>query len=134
MRKLIMSAIAALGVAGGMSGTAMADRCKDVHIHVDNEFQEDGQFIQIKVVDMDYWDDDEGKWREESAVPNLVADPHENIHLDERNLEYVGGQSGTVIRVQFRYMTESNGWSEILDAESSEFTCTDSKLVTVTVN
>lgn len=134
MRKLIMSTIAALSVAGGMAGTAMADRCQDVHIHVDNEFEEDGDFLQIKIVDFDYWDDDEGKWREENFVGNTIAQPHENKHLTERNLEYVGGQSGTVIRVQFQYLTAENGWSESLNAESSEFTCTDGRLVTVRVD
>lgn len=133
MRKLIMTAIAALGVTA-MAGTAMAEKCKDVDIHVDNEFQEDGQFLQIKVVDFDYWDDEKGKWREENFVGNEIWQPHEEKHMNERNLEYVGGQSGTVIRVQFKYLTANNGWSEILHAESSEFTCTDGRRVTVTVN
>jgi len=53
-----------------------------------------------------------------------VVDPNAGARtIATRNLEYVGDESGVVIRVQFKYMTEKNGWSEPLNAQSSPFTC-----------
>lgn len=134
MSKLILSTLAGLALAAGTAATAAAKPCKDVDIHVFNDFEHDGAAIQIKVVDFDYWDDTEGKWREENFVGNTIYDPGDDFHLvDDRNLEYVGDESGVVIRVQFRYLTANNGWSEVLTAESLPHTCTDGEHFNVIV-
>jgi hypothetical protein len=94
-----------------------------VAIKVKNDFTHDGEAIQIKAVDFDYWDDTEGKWREENWVGNEVIDPGDLRTINTRNLEYVGGESGVVLRVQYKYMTATKGWSEKLNAQSSSFFC-----------
>lgn len=133
--KVLSAALFALMMTG-WSGFALADRCKDVTIKVDNDFTHDGSTPPIRVVDFDYWDNTEGKWREENSVVNVVIDENEGAKsIATRNLEYVGGESGVVIRVQYQYMTEKNSWSERLNAQSSSFTCKKDgpNSVTVTV-
>lgn len=120
--KTVSAVLVSLMIAG-WSGIASADRCKDVTIKVKNDFTHDGSAVQIQVVDFKYWDDTEGKWRGENWVGNLVIDPGWTKTIATRNLEYVGGESGVKISVQYKYMTEKNGWSEQLDAQSSSFTC-----------
>jgi hypothetical protein len=119
------------------SGIASADLCRDVTIKVDNDFEHNNSPAQIQVVDFDYWDDTEGKWREENWVGNIVIDFNGGSRtIATRNLEYVGDESGVVIRVQYKYMTEKNGWSEQLTAQTTPFTCPKnggiSKTITVT--
>ena len=122
-RQIVSAVVLALAFAG-WSGVASARLCKDVTIKVDNDFTHDGSPAQIQVVDFDYWDDTEGKWREENWVGNVVIDFTAGARtIATRNLEYVGGESGVIIRVQYKYMTEKNGWSEQLTAQSSPFTC-----------
>src|SRR5687768_5089463 len=112
MTKLLLSMLSGLTLVGGLAGDAFAARCRDVAIHVHNNFEHDGAIVQIKIVDFDYWDDGEGKWREENWVGNTIFDPGEDFHpFGDRNLEYVGGESDVVIRVQFKYLTQDNGWS-----------------------
>ena len=120
--KKLGAAFLALTITG-WSGFALADRCKDVSIKVKNDFTHDGTAVQIQVVDFDYWDDTEGKWREENWVGNVVVDPTKTKTIATRNLEYVGGESGVLIRIQYKYMTAKNGWSEQLNAQSSSFKC-----------
>jgi hypothetical protein len=117
-----------------LPGIATAKSCKDVTIKVDNDFEHDGSAKDIKVVDFDYWDDTEGKWRGENYVGNLVIDFNNGPRtLTTRNLEYVGGESGVIIRVQFKYLTATNGWSETLNAQTAQFTCNGPITKTVTV-
>jgi hypothetical protein len=136
MNGKIISAVLVSLLFTGWSGIAAADRCKDVTVKAKNSFSHDGTAVQIQVVDFDYWDDTEGKWREENWVGNLVIDPTHTSTIGKRNLEYVGGESGVIVRVQYKYMTEKNGWSEQLNAQSSSFTCKKDgpNSVTVTVN
>ena len=86
---------------------------------------------QIKLVDFDYWDNGEGKWREENFVANQIIDYGDDYTISNRNLEYVGGESGVKIRVQFKYRTTDNGWSEDINATSASFTCNDGEHVDV---
>jgi hypothetical protein len=128
----LSAALLTLMIAG-WSGIAAAKPCKDFDIKVQNNFTHDGIGQPIKVVDFDYWDDDKGKWREENWVGNLVIDFTRGATIASRNLEYVGDQSGVIIRVQFKYMTAKNGWSETLNAQSSSFICKDGLFKTVFV-
>ena len=133
MNKKICCAVFASFLIATWSGTSSAARCKDVTVKVQNDFIHDGSALQIKVVDFDYWDDTEGKWREENWVGNEVIDPGDLRTINTRNLEYVGGESGVVVRVQYKYMTAKNGWSEKLNAKSSSFFCKKDGPNTVTV-
>ncbi len=128
MYKLAM--IATLTAAALVAGAdrAAADTCRNVDIRVKNSFRQDGAPIQIKAVDFDYWDDTEGKWRDEAFVGNLVILPGATEWFaTNRNLSFVGGEHDVQIRVQFRYFTANNGWSELLDAYSEPFTCTTNR-------
>jgi hypothetical protein len=133
--KVLSAAFLALMMTG-WSGFALADRCKDVTIKVDNDFTHDGSTPQIRVVDFDYFDNGEGKWREENWVGNVVINENEGAKtITTRNLEYVGDEGGVILRVQYQYMTAKNGWSERLNAQSSSFFCKKDgpNSVTVTV-
>ena len=124
MKSKIVSAVVVALAFTAWSGIASAHLCKDVTIKVDNDFTHDGSPVSIQVVDFDYWDDEEGKWSEENWVGNLVIGYNDGSRtIATRNLEYVGDESGVIIRVQFRYMTEKNGWSEQLNAQSRPFEC-----------
>jgi hypothetical protein len=130
----IKFALTSLVVTTSFAGTAVADRCKNVDIHVYNDFVHDGDPLQIKVVDFDYWDDREGKWRGENWVGNTIYNPGDDWHLvNDRNLEYVGNEGGVVVRVQYKYLTNNNGWSETLNALSAPFFCNDGEHVNVHV-
>jgi hypothetical protein len=131
--KLLMSLVVGAVVVSG-TRVAFADKCKNVDIHVTNLFIHDGTQRQVKVVDFDYWDDTEGKWREENFVDNFILDYNGSDDIPDRNLEYVGGESGVQIRVQFKYMTTNNGWSEALDAYSNVFTCNNGEDVDVIID
>jgi len=131
-RMKLSAALLTLMIAG-WSGIAAAKPCKDFDIKVQNNFKHDGTPVQIMVVDFDYWDDEKGKWREENFVGNLVIDSGKTTTLANRNLEYVGDKSGVIIRVQFKYMTAKNNWSETLNAQSSSFICRDGLFKTVFV-
>lgn len=121
MKKMMMSAVLAASVISGI-GVAAADTCKNVQIRVNNDFVQDESVIQIKMIDFDYWDNTEGKWREEAFLANPIILPGTSYSF-KRDLSFVGGESGVVIRVQFQYLTAHNGWSETLDATSEAFTC-----------
>ena len=124
MQSKTVYAVAVALVFAACSGIASAKLCKDVTIKVDNDFELNGSPVQIQVVDFDYWDNGEGKWREENWVGNVVIDYNAGARtVATRNLEYVGGESGVIIRVHYKYMTEKNGWSERLTAQSGPFTC-----------
>lgn len=128
MHKLMMVTAFALATLGTAS-VASADLCRNVDIQIHNDFGK-----QIKVVDFDYWDNTEGKWREENFVDNVVVDNGDDHVITNRDLEYVGGEFGVKIRVQFKYMTANNGWSEEINASSASFHCDDGDWVNVFVN
>lgn len=133
MMKFAMCALVAFSMAASV-GVAAADTCRDVDIKVRNEFTQNGSPIQIKVIDFDYWDNTEGKWRDEAFVGNVIINPGALVTLAaDRNLSFVGNEGGVQIRVQYKYLTANNGWSETLDAVSDPFTCINNRIVTVEV-
>jgi hypothetical protein len=134
MNKMTFSVAAVSFLASLLPGIASADLCRDVEIKVKNSFTHDGTPVQINVVDFDYWDDTEGKWREENWVGNEVIDDGKTKPINTRNLEYVGGESGVAVRVQFKYMTATKGWSEKLNARSDSFFCKKDGPNSVTVD
>lgn len=122
MNKKVFGALMSFLIAG-WSGAASADLCRDVAVMVQNLFTHDGEAVQIRVTDFDYWDDEDGRWREENWVGNQVIDPGDVDTINTRNLEYVGNEDGVIVRVQYSYMTATHGWSEKLNAQSPPFYC-----------
>jgi hypothetical protein len=121
--KLAMLAAAMITLASGAQ-LAAADSCKNVDLKVTNSYRDDGAPVQIKVIDFDYWDDTEGKWREEAVIGNLIVNPSQtSMFVENRTLSFVGNENGVQIRVQFKYLTQNNGWSDTLDAYSEPFFC-----------
>jgi hypothetical protein len=137
MKAKIASAAVGFLIISGMGGIASATNCKDVTVKVTNNFVHAGNQLQIKVVDFDYWDNNDAKWREEFGVDNTIVDYSRTKKIATRDLEHVGGEKGVRIRVQYKYLSGSSGnWSEILNAESGTFTCNadgpNTVIVTVT--
>lgn len=133
MNKLFLG-IAAVSVMGGLGNVAMADRCKDLDIYVTNGFTLGDDQVQIRVIDFDYFDVNAGKWREEAGVHNQVFNPSDTAQFYvERDLTFVGG-APTIVRVQYQYLTATNGWSESLDAYSPQFRCTNGGSIDVKID
>lgn len=125
MNARILNAVAGLLVFTSLCGIASAKNCKDVTVKVQNHFVHAGNKLQIKVVDLDYWDNNDAKWREEFGIDNQIIDYGDKaVKVATRDFEHVGGEKGVRARVQFKYLSGSSGsWSEILNAESDTFTC-----------
>jgi len=134
MNKLFLGIVAA-SVIGGLGNVALADRCTNLDIYVANDFKLNDVPVQIRVVDFDYFDVNAGKWREEAGVHNQIFNPSGIVSsfYVERDLTYVGN-SPTIIRLQYQYLTATNGWSENLDAYSNQFICRDDRSALVVVS
>jgi len=125
MMAKMLNAVAGVLVFTGLCGIASAKNCKDVTVKVQNHFVHAGNELQIKVVDLDFWDNNDAKWREELGIPNTIVDYGDKaVKIATRDFEHVGGEKGVRVRVQFKYLSASSGnWSEVLNAESDTFTC-----------
>jgi len=125
MMAKMVNAVAGVLVFTGLCGIASAKNCKDVTVKVQNHFVHAGNELQIKVVDLDFWDNNDAKWREELGIPNTIVDYGDKaVKIATRDFEHVGGEKGVRVRVQFKYLSASSGnWSEVLNAESDTFTC-----------
>jgi len=134
MKAKMINAVAALLVFTGFCGIASAKNCKDVTVKVKNDFVHASNQLQIKVVDFDFWDNSDAKWREELGIPNTIINNGHTETVATRDLEHVGGEKGVRVRVQYKYLSASSGdWSETLNAESDTFTCNADGPNTVTV-
>jgi hypothetical protein len=134
MKAKIIHTLTGFLVLTGLCGIASAENCKDVTVKVTNKFVHGTNTPQIKVVDFDYFDNADAKWREEFGVPNVVINHGKTATVATRDLEHVGGEKGVRVRVQFKYLSApSGGWSEIQNAESDTFTCKADGPNTVTV-
>jgi hypothetical protein len=134
MTKLIVSAVSALALMTGLAGAAAADsRCSDVQIEVENNFIDpvSQQPVRIKVVDLDYWDAEDIDWREEWTDNKRINAGDSDVW--NKNLEYVGGEGGVVVRIHYRYDQSGGGWSSVRTENSPAFTCIDGTEVLVTV-
>lgn len=134
----LTAAVLAAATLAGLAGTAAADsKCSDVGIEVRNQFTSPITNTQarIKVVDFDYWDDEDDRWRDEVTDNKIINSGQAATWT--KNLEYVGGESGVRIRVYFRYEEPGNGlnggWSEILTRTSATFTCVDGTNRVITI-
>jgi len=125
------------GVAllAGFAGSAAADsKCSDVNIQVTNDFRDPATNakVDIKVVDFTYWDKEDNKWRNE-ATDNKRIDNGQTA-VWNKNLEYVGGETGVKVKVYYKYEQAGGGWSAEHTRLSSAFKCVDGTPVAITVD
>jgi hypothetical protein len=128
-------AAGALAALLAFTGSAAADsRCSNVSIQVKNDYRDPATNakVDIKVVDFKYWDKEDDKWRNE-VTDNKRIDTGQT-EVWNKNLEYVGGETGVKVKVYYRYDQAGGGWSATHSALSDAFKCTDGATVPVTVN
>lgn len=119
----------------GMSGMTFADsKCSDVNINVTNKYRDpvNNAKVDIKVVDFKYWDKEDNKWRNE-LTDNKRIDPDQTASWN-KNLAYVGGESGVKIKVYYKYSQAGGGWSAKHSKLSSAFKCVDGMPVDITID
>ena len=132
MNKLVVSGLAAVLCSVIAVGAAAADaKCENVKIKVTNKYVKNGDNKDIKVVDMEYWDAEDGKWRDEATTDDQIG--WGDSRTWTKNLEYVGGESGVKIKLHYKYNEGGTSWSNTLYLTSSAFQCVDNATVTVTV-
>jgi hypothetical protein len=134
MKTAFKVSLAALAVAAGFATAAAADsKCSNVNIQVTNKYKDPVTHakVDIKVVDLEYWDKEDNKWRDE-VTDNKRIDFGQTKTWN-KNLEYVGGESGVKIKLYFKYDQAGGGWSAEHTTTSSAFTCNDGTSVPVTV-
>ena len=135
MKFLFCKIIAILVSIFGFMGTSVADsKCSDVNIQVTNNYRDPvkNAKVDIKVVDFSYWDKEDNKWRNE-MTDNKRIDP-DQTGVWNKNLAYVGGESGVKIKAYYKYSQSGGGWSAKYSRLSSAFTCYDGVPVQITVN
>jgi hypothetical protein len=135
MKAVIVRFVAGLALMVGTAGMAAADsRCSDVNIQVKNDYRDpvSGARVDIKVVDFEYYDLEDIKWREEWS-DNKRINPNQT-EVWTKNLEYVGGESGVKVKVFFKYDQSGGGWSTTHTKTSGAFTCVDGYPILITVN
>lgn len=135
MKLTIYRLLAAAALVAGCAGTAAADsKCSAVNIEVTNDFHDPatGAKVDIRVVDFEYWDAEDNKWREEWTDNKRINFGQTAVW--NKNLEYVGGETGVKIRVHYKYDIAGGGFSTNYTRTSSAFKCVDGKTVTITVN
>src|SRR5262249_35923665 len=103
MKFVIYRFLAGVALVAGSAGQAAAadSKCSSVNIQVTNEYHDPvtGAKVDIKVVDFQYFDKEDNKWRSE------VTD-NQRINFGQtavwnKNLEYVGGETGVKIKVLY---------------------------------
>ena len=80
-------------------GAASAATCWKTKFKIENKSSS-----AIKLVDIDYWSEKDGKWRSKPTI-NRVLDPGE-IHRDVRSLPGVKGER---VQLRAKYRTKHNG-------------------------
>ncbi len=135
MKRFICGLFSGLALAVAFTGTAAADsKCSDVNIQVTNAYRDpvNNAKVDIKVVDFKYYDKEDKKWRNE-WTDNKRIDP-DQTETWNKNLAYVGGETGVKIKVYYKYDRAGSGWSGKYSKLSSAFTCVDGTQVPITVN
>jgi hypothetical protein len=134
MKATIVGFCAAASLLVSAAGAAAADsKCSSVSIEVKNEYRDPvtGAQVDIKVVDFQYWDAEDNKWREEWSDNKRIN--YGQTAVWNKNLEYVGGESGVKIKVYFKYDQAGGKWSTDHTAVSTVFQCVDGKTVPITI-
>ena len=130
----VLSGVMALALLGGWCGIASASgpKCSDVSIVVLNQYiGNDGYEKEIKVVDLDYWDDQDGKWRSETTSNHQIA--FNATYTYTKNLSDVGGEPGVKIRIYYKVFANGS-WGDTQTRTSSAFECNDGDAVWITID
>jgi hypothetical protein len=91
--RAIYQFLAGAALVVGFAGTAAADsKCSSVSIEVKNEYRDPvtGAQVDIRIVDFEYWDDEDNKWRDEWSDNKRIN--YGQTALWNKNLEYVGAR------------------------------------------
>jgi hypothetical protein len=130
--KLVVSLLAGIALSVAAAGTAAADsKCENVKLSVTNKYTKSGDNKDINVVDLEYWDADDGKWRDESTDNKKIGWGDNAVWT--KNLEYVGGESGVKLKLHYKYNTGGTSWSGTLYVTSAAFKCIDGVTVPLTI-
>lgn len=124
-----------LALVVGFAGRAAADsKCSSVDIQVTNDYRDPvtNAKVDIKVVDLAYWDKEDNKWRDE-VTDNKRINPGQTA-VWNKNLEYIGGETGVKIKIYFKYEQAGGGWSTDHTELSDAFKCVDGTSVPILVN
>jgi hypothetical protein len=128
MNKSIVSGALFLVLSVTAASTASADaNCEDVDIELTNQFVQNGDNKDIRVTDLQYFDAEDGKWRNEVTSNARIG--FGDAHTYTRDLERVGGETGVRIKVFFQYNLGGTAWSDTFTATSQAFTCVDGMTV-----
>ena len=138
MKTIVYRCLVGAVFVAGFAGQAAADsKCSAVSVQVKNEYHDPvtGAKVDIKVVDFKYWDAEDAKWRNESTDNKRINFGQTAVW--NKNLEYVGGETGVKIKVSFRY-DQAGGtgtnWSTDHTQTSTAFKCVDGATVAITVD
>jgi hypothetical protein len=124
-----------LALVAAFAGPAAADsKCSSVDIQVTNDYRDPvtNAKVDIKVVDLQYWDKEDNKWRSELTDDKRINTGQTAVW--NKNLEYVGGETGVKIKIFFKYEQAGGGWSTDHSQLSDAFKCVDGTSVPITVN
>ena len=135
MKRVIYQFLAGVALVAGLAGQAAAEdaKCSNVNIKITNEYHDpvNGAKVDIKVVDFQYRDREDAKWRSEVTDNKTIG--FKQTAVWNKNLEYVGGETGVKIKVFFKYDQAGGGWSTDHTQESTEFKCVDGMSVPITI-
>jgi hypothetical protein len=135
MYRTMIRLSSALAIVAGFAAVASADsKCSSVNIQVVNNYRDPVKNAQvdIKVVDFEYFDLEDNKWREEWTDNKRINFGQTAVWT--KNLEYVGGETGVKIKVYFQYDQSGGNWSATYTKTSAAFKCVDGKAVAITVD
>jgi len=135
MKLVVYRFLAGVALVAGFAGQAAADsKCSSVNVEVTNQYHDPvtGAKVDIKVVDFQYWDAEDAKWRSELTDNKRINFGQSAVW--NKNLEYVGGETGVKIKVFFQYDQAGGGWSTDHTQLSTAFKCVDGTKVPITIN
>ena len=135
MKQVMYRFVAGVALVAGFAGQAAAEdsKCSNVNIQITNEYHDpvNGAKVEIKVVDFQYRDREDGKWRGEWTDNKTIGFGQTAVW--NKNLEYVGGETGVKIKVFFKYDQAGGGWSTDHTQDSTAFKCVDGTSVPITI-
>jgi hypothetical protein len=134
MQVVLRRSLSVLALLVGFAGAAAADsNCSSVNIEVTNDYRDPvtNARVRIKVLDLQYWDQEDNKWRGEATDNKIILSGQaENWNTD---LSYVGGETGVKIKLFFKHDQAGGGWSTDHWSFSDAFRCVDGSTVPITV-
>jgi hypothetical protein len=135
MRHKIFAAFTAIAFTLSMSSVTMADqKCKDTKIKVTNSYKAGNNKVQIKILAINYYDKEDGKWRTNN-LSNKTINYGKTGSVTE-DLEYVGDEWVKKIQIKFKYK-EDKGWSSTKWSNVKSFSdhdCAKGRTYSITID